>query len=147
MWPMTFRDVPLLDLDAEPVPAVQVQVGRLSRKALSMTLTLLQPDRMTLSAYPKASKDVVAASLKEGGLLPIAKDVKGTKTDAVYSSLAPAFVLLVGDRQNPTYIVPVLLAEFRQGRITGRTFVPSLSPEQFLWRPYVKPVGSGAIVQ
>lgn len=137
VWPMIFNGVPLLDTDAEPVPAVQVQVGRLSRKALSMTVTLLRPDRMSLSAYPRSSKDQVIASLKEGGFLSLAKDLKGTKKDVVFTSLDPSYVLLLGDHNYPTYIVPTLLAHFTQGTLSGRTFVPALSPDRFLWRPAV----------
>ncbi len=150
IWPMIFKDVPLLDTDAQPVPAVQVQVGRLSRKALSMTVTLLQPDRMSLSAYPSSSKDLVTASLAAGGFIPIANDLSGNKTDVVYTSITPSYVLLLGDREFPTYIVPTLLAEFRQGAVSGRTFVPALSPDHFLWRPHLKvvpvPAGSGSII-
>ncbi len=142
IWPMIFNGVPLLDADAQSVPAVQVQVGRLSRKALSMTVTLLRPDRMSQSAYPWAPKPAIVASLQAGGLLPIAKDTKGTKTDVVYTSLTPSFVLLLGDREFPTYIVPTLLVEFKQGNVTGKTFVPALSETQFLWRPVVKTMSS-----
>jgi len=138
IWPMIFNGVSLLDADAQPVPAVQVQVGRLSRKALSMTVTLLRPDRMSKSAYPWSPKAAIVASLQEGGLLPIAKDTKGTKTNVVFTSLTPSYVLLLGDREYPTYIVPTLLVEFMQGNVTGRTFVPALSEAQFLWRPIVK---------
>ncbi len=150
VWPMTFKDVPLLDIDAEPVPAVQVQVGRLSRKALSMTVTLLRPDRMSLSAYPRASKDNVIASLREGGLLPVSKDLKGAKKDVVFTSLEPSYVLLLGDHDYPTYIVPALLAHFTQETVSGRTFVPAISPDRFLWRPVAPSVavpatGTGAV--
>lgn len=145
IWPMIFNGVPLLDAEAQSVPAVQVQVGRLSRKALSMTVTLLRPDRMSQSAYPWVPKPAIIASLQAGGLLPIAKDAKGTKTDVVYTSLAPSFVLLLGDREFPTYIVPTLLVEFKQGNVTGRTFVPALSESQFLWRPVVKTMSSASL--
>jgi hypothetical protein len=95
---------------------------------------------MALSAYLRASNDVIVASLKEGGLLPFAKDLTGTKTDVVYSSLTPSYVLLVGDRDYPTYIIPTLVADFTQGDVRGKTFVPALSPDLFLWRPIVKPL-------
>ncbi len=138
VWPMIFHNVPLLDAEAQPVPALQIQVGRLSRKALSMTVTLLDPEHMSKSAYPRASKDVLSASLADGGLLPFSKDLKGKKTTVTYTSLTSAYVLLLGDREYPTYIVPAFLAEFTQGQVSGRTFVPALSAEQFLWYPEVK---------
>lgn len=142
IWPMIFNAVPLLDTDAQSVPAVQIQVGRLSRKALSMTVTLLRPDRMSQSAYPWAPKTAIITSLQAGGLLPVATDTKGTKTDVVFTSLDPSYVLLLGDREYPTYIVPTLLVEFKQGNVTGRTFVPALSETQFLWRPAPKTASS-----
>ena len=149
VWPMIFSGVPLLDADAESVPAVQVQVGRLSRKALSITVTLLQPDRMSKSAYPRSLKDAVDGSLRVGGMLPISTELKGAKTDVVYTSIAPSFVLLLGDREYPTYIVPTLLVEYTQGTVKGKTFVPALSSDQFMWRAPVKqitlPAGSGSM--
>ncbi len=149
IWPMIFNGVPLLDTDAASVPALQIQVGRLSRKALSMTVTLLRPDRMSQSAYPSAPKEEIMASLRSGGLLPVSSDLAGPKTDVVYTSLKRSYVLLLGDREYPTYIAPTLLAEFTQGDVVGRTFVPALSPSQFLWFPQVKttavPAGSGSM--
>lgn len=148
-WPMMVQGVPLLDADAQPVLAVQIQVGRLSRMALGMTMTLLQPDLLAKSAYPTPSPEVVTMSLKSGGLLPVAGGLKGTKTDVRYTSLTPSYVLLPSDKEYPTYIVPILLAEFLQGPRKGRTFIPALSPDQFLWRPPAKqitlPAGSGSL--
>lgn len=138
VWPMLFQNVPLLDPDTKPVPGLQIQVGRLSGKALSMTVTLLKPDRMTLSAYPSTSKEAAQASLAIGGLLPIAADLAGEKTDVVYTAIKPSYVLLLGDREYPTYIIPTLLAEYRQGSVSGTTFVPALSAEHFLWSRIIK---------
>lgn len=149
VWPMIFSEVPLLDTNGESVPAVQVQVGRLARRALSMTVTLLRPDRMSLSAYPRSTKDEVDGSLRVGGMLPVASDLQGTRTDVVFTSIAPSYVLLLGDREYPTYIVPTLLVEYTQGTVRGKTFVPALSAEHFLWRAPVKqialPAGSGSV--
>ncbi len=133
VWPMMFKNLPLLDTNTQPLAALEVQVGRLSRTALSMTVTLLNPDTMSKSAYPRATKEEVFTSLASGGLLSLTNDLKGTKTDVVYTSLTPSYVLLPGDGEFPTYIVPILLAEFTQGKVRGRTFVPALSADQFLW--------------
>jgi hypothetical protein len=149
VWPMLFSGVPLLDIDAKPVPSVQIQVGRLSRKALSMTVTLLRNDRMSQSAYPRTSRESIVASLGAGGLLPLSSSLPGKKTDVVYTGLTQSYVLLLGDREFTTYIVPTVLADYIQAGVRGRTFVPAISPDQFFWHPTVKPpaapmTGTGA---
>lgn len=147
VWPMLFAGVPLLDIDAKPVPSVQIQVGRLSRKALSMTVTLLKNDRMSQSAYPRTSRESIIASLGAGGLLPLSSTLPGKKTDVVYTGLTQSYVLLLGDREFTTYIVPTVLADYIQAGVRGRTFVPAISPDQFFWHPMPKtpaPLSSSA---
>lgn len=134
-WPMTFSSQPLLDMEGRPVPAVQVQVGRLSRKALSMTVTLLHPRRLALSSYPRASKELMEEGLLQGGIVPIASDLPGTPQDVIFTGVRRAFVLMPATLVHPMYIVPVLLADWTQGKHRGSTFVPALDPEHFTWIP------------
>lgn len=132
-WPMTFSGQPLLDMEGRPVPAVQVQVGRLSRKMLSMTVTLLHPRRLALSSYPRASKELLEEALLQGGILPIASDLSGTPQEVILTGARSAFVLMPATLDHPMYIVPVLQADWTQGKYRGSTFVPALDPEHFVW--------------
>lgn len=133
VWPMIFGDLPLLDANAEPVPAVQVQVGRLSRKALSMTVTLLSSKHIALSAYPRASKETLESSLLAGGMLPVASGLEGKTQDVVYTDIRKVYILLPSEKGFPTYIVPALQGLWTQGSANGSTFVPGLDPSFFLW--------------
>lgn len=135
VWPMVFGGLPLLDSNAAPVPAVQVQVGRLSRKALSMTVTLLSSEHIALSAYPRASREMLERALLQGGMLPVASGLPGSPQDVVYSEIRKVYILLPGEKGFPTYIVPALQGLWTQGTAYGSTFVPGLDPSQFLWDP------------
>ncbi len=132
-WPMMFAGVPLLDTDGKPVPLVQVQIGRLSRKALSATLTLLQPEHLAQSGYPLAPTQKLIQGFASGGLLPVAKDAKGKAQAITYDAAEQVYVLLPADSEYPLYIVPAVAGYFHQGATRVTTFVPAIDPVQFQW--------------
>lgn len=132
-WPMMFADVPLLDIDGRPVPLAQVQVGRLSRKALSATLTLLQPEHLAQSGYPIATSQKLIQGFASGGLIPVAKDAKGKAQAAKFEAAEQVYILQPADNEYPLYIVPAVAGYFRQGSARVTTFVPAIDPVQFQW--------------
>lgn len=143
VWAMSFNGLPLIDSYGQPVPGAQVQVGRLSRKALSATFTLLSADSLTRSAYPRAESDELTKGLLSGGLLPAPKAAKGVKSVATYAGTQQVYILFPADKEHPTYVVPGLYAVWLQpackdcGLMPVPTFVPTISDENFRW--YIPP--------
>lgn len=157
VWAMSFNGLPLIDTYGQPVPAAQVQVGRLSRRALSATFTLLSADSLTRSAYPRASTEQLRKGFLSGGVLPAPKAARGVNSVANFVASQEVYVLLPADKEHPTYVVPGIYAVWMQPACDGcglmpvPTFLPSLDPEQFRWfaappselKP-VQPVSSSA---
>lgn len=153
VWAMGFAGMPLIDLSGQAVPGVQVQVGRLSRRALSATFTLLAPDGLSRTAYPRATSEELTKGLLSGGLLPAPKGSK-SGLPARFLATQQVGVLVPADREHPAYIVPALLAVWQQpackgcGSMLVFTFVPAISDKSFQWyaapKSVMEPLSSSA---
>lgn len=139
VWSMAFAGLPLVDSLGQPVYGAQVQVGRLSRRALSATFTLLSDDALPKSAYPSASAEQLKKGLLEGGIVPAPKATGKNPPVATFLAAQQVYVLYPADREYPTYIVPGLYAAWMQpacpgcGNIQMATFVPAIDPSKFQW--------------
>jgi len=139
VWPMTFDDLPLVNVQGQPVYGAQVQVGRLSRRALSATITLLSPESLPKSAYPSASEGVLRTGLETGGLSPAPKMTGKKVAVANLTEATQVYILYPKERHHPTYIVPGLQAVWMQSSCSTcslvpiTTVVPSLDPVTFEW--------------
>jgi hypothetical protein len=139
VWALLFDGVPLLDANAKPVPAVQVQVGRLSRKALSATMTLLSPASLSRSSYPRATTEDLVRGFMNGGLLPAPRTASGVLSVTSYTSAEFVYILLPADTEHPTYIVPGVHAVWKQPAckdcilIPVSTLLPAINNDLFRW--------------
>lgn len=139
VWPMTFDDVPLVNVQGQPVYGAQVQVGRLSRRALSATITLLSPESLPKSAYHSASEEVLRRGLETGGLSPAPKSTGKKVAVASLTEATQVYILYPKELHHPTYIVPGLQAVWMQSSCSTcslvpiTTVVPSLDPVTFEW--------------
>ncbi len=139
VWSMAFAGLPLVDSMGQPVYGAQVQVGRLSRRALSGTFTLLTADALPKSSYPAASVDAIKKGLLEGGVVPAPKASGKDPFVVTYAAAQQVYILYPADREYPTYIVPGLYAAWMQpacpgcGNIQVATFIPSIDPAKFQW--------------
>ena len=159
VWSMAFAGAPLIDSSGQPVYGAQVQVGRLSRRALSGTFTLLSADALPKSAYPSAGIDVLKKGLQAGGVLPAHKPTGKNSPAADLVAAQPVYVMYPADREYPTYIVPALYAVWMQpackgcGQAQVATFIPTLDPLKYEWyadaarppKPLSSSVATGAL--
>lgn len=159
VWAMSFNGVPLIDVNGQPVPGAQVQVGRLSRRALSATFTLLSAETLTRSAYPRADASELMRGFQSGGMLPAPKAAKGVDSVATFVGTQNAYVLLPADKEHPTYLVPAIYAVWMQPACVGcglmpvPTFVPAIANEHFNWfipppeamKPVMPAAASGSV--
>ena len=139
VWSMAFAGQPLVDSSGQPVYGAQVQVGRLSRRALSATFTLLTADALPKSAYPSASADSIRRGLQGGGVLPAPKASGKNPPVVTYAATQQVYILYPANHEYPTYVVPGLYAAWMQpacagcGLIQMATFIPSIDPAKFQW--------------
>ncbi len=140
-WALNIASVPVVGLDGLPVPAISVQVGRVSHRAIGMTMTLLSPNQLVSSTYPTASLASMARLFASGGLLPAPYDARGLAV--TYSNVALVYLLLPQDGNYSTYLVPVMRAFYSVQKDcadtcqTYATFVPAIDLKNFEWQ--VKP--------
>lgn len=124
VWPTVFDGVPLVDVNAEPVPAVLVQIARLSRRPQSATITFFSPESLSRSSYPRAKNDDLVRGFMSGGLLPAPTPTSGRTSVASYSAAQFVYILLPSDVENPLYVVPGVLAVWNQPACDGCSFIP-----------------------
>ncbi len=140
VWAATIDSFPLFDLSLKRVPKIEVQVGRVSKRAIQATVNLFEAGLLARSAYTVASKDVLMQKLQSGGYLPLARAGKAKAASVAYSSLSLAYLLYPADLTQPTYLLPILKADWSMdpscaGCVPVRfaTFTPALDPSVFTW--------------
>ncbi len=140
-WALNIASVPVVGLDGLPVPAISVQVGRVSHRAIGMTMTLLSPYQLVSSMYPTASFASMSHLIGSGGLLAAPYDPNGLAI--TYSNVGLVYLLLPQDGNYSTYLVPVVRAFYSVQKDCGDkcqtypTLMPALDPKNFEWQ--VKP--------
>lgn len=145
-WNAMFAGAPLFDMNMKPVPALEIQVGRVSHRPVVAWVNLLRPDLLTRSEYPAASRDFVGTRLGSGGFLPVAKDLPGKAGSVTYTSAVLGYVLQPADAEYPLYVIPVIRASWMadlgcKGCVPQEvaTFVPALDAKTFSWFPEKRP--------
>ncbi len=137
-WPLSIGSFPVIAADGTPVSALAVQVGRLSHKPLSATLTLISPEVLASAPYPVLSPQDLSSSFESGGLLPAPFSAK--RPVAIYSQAEPVYLLLSQDAQYPLYLIPAVKAVFpseadcKKKCSSAVTILPALNPANFDWR-------------
>ncbi len=144
-WPLLFNGHPVLTSDGVPVPALTIQVSRVSHRAISATVSLLSPSVLVSSPYPLLKNNAITQYLLSGGLLPSPKSTKG-KT-GTFSAASAVYLLLPADVQYPLYLVPGVRASYSTDEkcptcAPKHTIVPTLDPSGFDWRMKDVPVSA-----
>lgn len=139
VWPTTFDGVPLIDVNANPVPAIVVEIARLSRKPFSATMTFFSPESLSRSSYSRTKTEDLVRGFMSGGLLPAPNTPLGSTSVATYSSVTFVYVVLPADTDHPLYIVPAVRAVWMQAACDGcvptpvATFLPAIDNALFHW--------------
>ncbi|MSR67990.1 hypothetical protein EXS65_04185 [Candidatus Peribacteria bacterium] len=129
VWPMSIGSYPVYGPDGSPVPALTMQIGRVSHRAISASLSLLSPHVLAVSEYPTLQRDILERKLRSGGLLPMPRNPDGDSI--TYADLKIVYLLMPQDDKAPTYLVPAMKAAFLLKGIWFATFVPLLDQKHF----------------
>lgn len=131
-WPMTIGGTAVLGIDSEPVPALSMQIGRVSHRAINATMSLLSSDVLASSLYPVLSGQMITVRLMSGGLLPIPMDPSGP--EVTYEKVEIVYVLLPQDLDYPMYLIPAIRISFMSDGKTFKTLLPILDRKHFDWK-------------
>ncbi len=131
VWPMSIGSFPVYGPDGTPVPSLTMQIGRVSHRAISASISLLSPDVLAASDYPTLPREILEKKLRSGGLLPMPKDPEGDSI--TYGDVRIVYLLMPQDELAPTYLVPAMKAAFLVKGKWFATFVPLLDPKNFNW--------------
>lgn len=131
-WPMTIGETPVVGADGQGIAALSMQIGRVSHRAVSATMSLLSPDVLAASNYPTLSAQMLEVRLQSGGLLPLPRGQNAQ--DVTYGTAEIVYLLLPQDDRSPTYLVPAIRASFESGGKSYRTMLPLLDRTHFDWK-------------
>ncbi len=131
-WPMTVAGMPVVDVEGQIVPALSMQIGRVSHRAINATLSLLSSDVLASSLYPAMSAQMVGVKLSSGGLLPLPSGPEGH--EVTYDKAEIVYLLLPQDAEYPTYLIPTIRASFISGGRAFTTLVPLPDRTGFDWK-------------
>ncbi len=131
-WPMTIGAVPVIGADGQGIAALSMQIGRVSHRAVSATMSLLSPEVLAASNYPTLSSQMLEVRFLSGGLLPFPR---GQNAPSVtYSTAQIVYLLLPQDDRSPTYLVPAIRASFQSDGKSFSTLLPLLDRTHFDWQ-------------
>ncbi|MEQ1849928.1 MAG: hypothetical protein ABL890_05070 [Candidatus Peribacteraceae bacterium] len=132
--------LPLLNEKAEEVMGAEVRMNATNGSLVDMRLNILHPDILTVSDYPTASAEDLLQAFSSGGLAPIPQLPTGKAVAVSYTSMEGVFLLINGDKNHPSYIVPGIRANWIMEQLCKdcspvlySTVIPALDQKQFQW--------------
>ena len=132
-WDAEFGGYPLFMADGSRAAALSVDIDRTTKKAIGLTMNLLQPNLLSWSAYPVANPSSLMNAFQTGGLLPLTSSLSKNGQTVPLSNPELGYIVIPATPAAPLYILPIIIAHGQVeqtckgcGMLQFQTFVPAV---------------------